>query len=58
MLAIDILRIYFPKTLGVLRGNFGGFGCLKDTQTDALLVKTNILDFRETDPWGLVFALK
>ena len=33
MLAIDILRSYFPKGLGVLRGDFWMFGCPKDAQT-------------------------
>ena len=30
MLAIEILRIYFLKHLGVLKGDFWGFGSPKD----------------------------
>ena len=37
MLVIDILRNYFPKDLGVLMGDFWGFGCPKDAQTPCSL---------------------
>ena len=30
MLAIEILRNYFPKHFGVLKGDFWGFGSPKD----------------------------
>ena len=46
MLGIDILRNYFPKYLGVLRGDIGGIGCPKDAQTPRwlrLLSNTTIL---------------
>ena len=33
MLAIDILRSYFTKNLGVLRGDLLMFGCPRDAQT-------------------------
>ena len=37
MLAIDILRNYFPRDLSVLMGDFLWFGCPKDTQTPCWL---------------------
>ena len=39
MLEINILRNSSPKYLGVLRGDFEGFGCPK-RHPDALLAKT------------------
>ena len=39
MVEIDILRNSFQKDLGVLRGAFLGFGCLK-RHPDTLLAKT------------------
>ena len=38
LLEIDILRNYYTKLLVVLRGDFLGFGCLKEP--DIMLAKT------------------